>query len=177
MDTGNLLHGAGVGDVDAQVSDLAVEVGRVDIVLLVKTIDPDPAARVLVGGQDPQPDKVAGSLDRWPVVCIVDHLGAKGQSQSRRNQVFARREVNYGVLGGETVAGLAAALAVLERLDDGLGVVGRAIALGAIVLDISEDLCGSSASVEFPQSKCYWFLWGVMIQKQRHFFFLVLAPE
>lgn len=117
VDTGNLLNGTGVCDVDSQVSDLAVEVGRVDIVLLVKSINAGSAARVLVGRQDPQPDEVAGRFDGWPVVCIADQLGAKGQSQNRRNQVCAWWEVNDGVLGRQTVAGLAASLAVLERLD------------------------------------------------------------
>jgi hypothetical protein len=52
MKTGNLLSRPRVGDVDAQVSDLPVEVGRVHVVLLVEAVGPDAAARVLVCGQN-----------------------------------------------------------------------------------------------------------------------------
>jgi hypothetical protein len=170
VDTGHLLHGAGVGNVNAQISDLAVEVGCVDIVLLVKTVDPGPAARVLVGGQDAQPDKVAGGLDGWPAVGIADHLGAEGQGQHRRNQVFAWRKIHDGVLRRKTVTGLATTLAVIERLLDGLGVVSCSVSFRAILFDVSEDLCGSSASARFPQRQVLLVLWGVMSQRQSHFF-------
>lgn len=56
---GDLLPRARPGDVDAQVPDLAVEVGRVDVVLLVEAVDARAAARVLVRRQDAE----AGSVN------------------------------------------------------------------------------------------------------------------
>ena len=48
----NPLFGLDLADVDFKVADLAIEVGRVDVVLLIITVDTKAVARVFIGRQD-----------------------------------------------------------------------------------------------------------------------------
>lgn len=60
VQAGNLLERVRVCNVDADVAELAVEVGRVYVVLLVQTVDARPATCVLVSRQDSGTDEAGG---------------------------------------------------------------------------------------------------------------------
>ena len=81
-----------------------------------------------------------GGLDGGEVVDITNKLSVVVLDDGSADDIRARREVHQGWRVGRRVAALAAALARGDGRVDGDRVVGGAIALGAKVLDVAEDL-------------------------------------
>lgn len=104
VQAGNLLERVRVCNVDADVAELAVEVGRVYVVLLVQTVDARPATCVLVSRQDSGTDEAGGCLEKRTVDGIANGLRTEEDRDGCRNRICSRREVHNGVFGGRPVA-------------------------------------------------------------------------
>ncbi|GJD05037.1 hypothetical protein ColKHC_13862 [Colletotrichum higginsianum] len=138
VQAGRLLRGRRRAYVDDDVADLAVEVGRVDVPLLVVPVGAGAAAGVLVGRQHPEADEGLGGDQHRAVNGVADDLRAEGEGHRAGDEVRAGREVDDGVLDRRPVALLAAPPAVVHGSLDGGGVVGHAVAGGAVVEHVAE---------------------------------------
>ena len=122
MQARNLLDGACLCDVDDHIAQLAVEVGRVDVPLLVKAVGTRTSACVFIYGEYAEADEVSSSNKGWSrvglemvrvnmikpsssfylaqshITYITNDLGPKWDWNSRGHSIVTWGEVDNGVL-------------------------------------------------------------------------------
>lgn len=140
VDAGTLVEWH-VLDVDDKVANLAEE---------VVLVGPPVAAVILVGisVNHGHAFKVGGGLESRRVDGITDHLGVVVGNDRLADAVGAGREVHKTGSRGLRGAAETTAVLVADGPVDGLGIIGGAIALGTVVLNIAEDLVVGRVGVE-----------------------------
>lgn len=142
MDASGFGGGRDAGQVDDKVADLTPE----DV---CGTVGQRTTGLVGSAINDTQAGKVWGGLEDGQVVGVADNVCGIVADDGGGDEVGAGREVDNGVCGARGGAGAwGAAVAVLDGPVDGGRVVDDAIADGAVVLDVAEDLVGGRARVE-----------------------------
>ena len=128
--TGALGH---TSQVDLEVANLAEEVVLVGVpvgTVVVVRVDID----------DSHTFEVGGGLQDGEVADITNHVGVVVGKKGLGDNVGTGREVNKSGSNSLRITTLAAAVAVREGRVDGFGVIRASITLGAVILDIAEDL-------------------------------------
>lgn len=134
---------SGSRDVDDHVADLAIKV-----VLVGVPVGAISSWNVRIRVDNAHTLEAGRSLDSGHLESIADELRVVILNDRLADNISSRREIDNGWLGGGRVTFLATARAIANGLVDGVGIVGRAVTLSAVVLDVAVNLVAGRVGVE-----------------------------
>ncbi|KAI6772738.1 hypothetical protein HG530_003696 [Fusarium avenaceum] len=139
VDTGSRTLGH-TSKVNLEVTDLAEEVVLVGVPVGTVGV-------VGIGIDDSHTLEVGRRLENGKLTEITNHVGVVVGENRLGDNVGTRREVNNSRGNSGRVAALAATVAIRKGGVDGRSVVRAAITLGAVILDVTEDLVVASTAI------------------------------